>query len=155
MMTTLAARTAIAAGLAARPGTAATHRGVTGQPDAGTPMILAGTIARATFAPPHPVLLVQVEGGEIQVGDLGRPDEFTGPFVQRPGDVGAVREVEFPPVGTLYDPRDRVAAGDRVVVLALRTCLPPHEPRSPWAQLEGGEVVSHEGGLNVRVDGCS
>lgn len=155
MMATSIARAAVALGLVVTSGAATAHHGVSGQYDTGTPIVLAGRITRATFSPPHPVLMVEVEGGELQVGDVGRPDEFTGPFVQRPEDLGEVREVEFSPVGTFYDLRDRVAAGDRVVVLALRNCLPPHELRSSWVQLADGEVVSYEGGLHEKVDGCS
>lgn len=154
MTTTLIRRAAAALGLAVLAGAATAHHGITGQYDTGTPIVLAGTITRATFSPPHPVLLVQVEAGEVQVGDVGRSDEFTGPFVPRPEDTGEVREVEFSPVGTFYDLRDRLAVGDRLVVLALRNCLPPHELRSSWVQLADGEVVSYEGGLHVRVDGC-
>ena len=62
--------------------------------------------------------------------------------------------MEFSPVGNFYDLRDRLAVGDRVTVLALRNCLPPHEIRSSWIQLGDGAVVSYEGGLHVRVDGC-
>lgn len=143
-----------ALGLTALPGAALTHHGVTGQYDTSTPIVLAGTITAATFAPPHPVLSIQVEDEELRIGEVDRPDEFTGPFVQRAEDAGEMREIEFSPVSTFYDLRDEVSVGDRVVVLALRNCLPPNQLRSSWIQLADGEVISYAGGLHVRVDGC-
>lgn len=131
------------------------HHGVTGRYDTSTPIVVTGTVTRATFTPPHPVLSVRVESGEPPAGDVDRPDEFTGPFVARPEDVGQVREIEFSPVRTFYDLSDQVRVGDRVMVLALRNCLPPHQLRSSWIELAGGQVVSYAGGLHRRVEGCS
>lgn len=142
----------IAAGLT---GTAVlAHHGVSGQYDSSSPIVLAGMVTRATFAPPHPVLSVRVEGREVPALDPNRPDEFTGPFIAREEDIGEVREVEFSPVGEFYALRDRIRVGDRVTVLALRNCRPPHELRSSWIQLSSGQVISYSGGLHRRVDGC-
>jgi hypothetical protein len=131
------------------------HHGVTGRYDSSKPIVLAGVVTQATFSPPHPVISVRVEATDIQSLEVDRPDEFTGPFTVRPEDVGQVREVEFSPVRTYFHLGDRVRAGDRVLVLALRNCLPPHQLRSSWIRLANGEVVSHEGGLHRKAHGCN
>ncbi len=139
-------------------GSVLAHHGVTGQYDTGTPIILAGTVTRATFSPPHPVLSVRVEaaGADLPTAaEVGRADDFTGPFVVRPEDVGQVREVELSPVGEFYSLGDQIGVGDRVVVLALRNCLPPFELRSTWVRLPGGQAVSYTGDWARGVDGCS
>lgn len=157
MMKTFGRRTlAVALAVLVLSGDAAlAHHGVTGRYETSRPIVLTGTVTRASFSPPHPVLSVRVEAAELPAGEVDRPDEFTGPFVARPDDVGQVREVEFSPVRTFYDLGDRVRVGDRVLVLALRNCLPPHQLRSSWIQLPDGQVVSYTGGLHRRVDGCS
>lgn len=130
------------------------HHGVTGRYDAAIPIVLAGTVARATFSPPHPILAVRVEEAEVPELAIDRLDEFTGPLVVRAEDVGEVREIEFSPNRLFYDLGERLTVGDRVVVLALRNCLPPHQLRSTWMQLSDGEVLSYEGDWAPTVDGC-
>lgn len=66
-----------------------------------------------------------------------------------------MREIELSPVGTFYDLRDQVRVGDRITLLALRNCEPPHELRSSWIQLSDGQIVSYVGGLHRKVDGCT
>lgn len=141
--------------LVASGGAVLAHHGVTGFYDTSTPIALSGIVTRATFRPPHPVLYVRVEASESPSGDVGRPDEFTGAFVTRPEDVGEVREIELSPVGTFYDLRDQVRVGDRITLVALRNCEPPHELRSSWIQLSDGQIVSYVGGLHRKVDGCT
>lgn len=134
---------------------ASAHHGITGRYDTSNPIALTGTVTRATFAPPHPILLIRVEATEPPASIVDRPDEFTGPLVARPEDVGQVREIEFSPVRTFYNLGNRVRPGDRVTVLALRNCLPPNQLRSSWIRLSDGEVISYAGGLHRKVDGCS
>ncbi len=133
------------------------HHGVTGRYDSSTPIVLSGTVTRATFSPPHPVLLVRIDTAEVTLTaeEVNRPDDFAGPFVVRPRDVGQVREIEFSPVSEFYDLADRVSVGDRVSVLALRNCLPSNELRSSWINLSDGQVVSYTGDWARLVAGCS
>lgn len=136
-------------------GTVLAHHGVSGQYDTSKPFLLAGVVTRTIFSPPHPVLSVRVETANPPPLEVDRPDEFTGPFVARQEDVGQTREIEFSPVQAFFDLGNRVRVGDRVVVLALRNCLPPHQLRSSWIQLSDGDVVSYRGGLHRRVHGCN
>ncbi|WP_200841121.1 DUF6152 family protein [Geminicoccus flavidas] len=136
-------------------GAALAHHGVTGQYDAATPIVLSGTLTAATFSPPHPVLSIRVDGAELPAFEVGRPEEYFGPAVVRPEDVGEVREIELSPVRMFYDLADRLSIGDRVLVVALRNCLPPHELRSTWVRLDDETVVSYTGDWAPGVDGCS
>ncbi|MBB4003656.1 MAG: hypothetical protein V7704_00105 [Aurantimonas endophytica] len=131
------------------------HHGVTGQYDAATPIVLSGIVTDATFSPPHPVITVQVDAPELPPFEVGRPAEYFGPSVVRTEDVGEVRKIELSPVRMFYDLADRLSVGDRVVVVALRNCLPPHQLRSSWVRLEDGAVVSYTGDWAPGIDGCS
>lgn len=141
------------AGLSA--GIASAHHGVTGQYDASRPIAIVGTVTAATFSPPHPVMSVQVEEGELPDVEIGRPGELTGPIALPAENMGDVLEIEFAPASMFYDLRDRLQIGDRVVVLVLRNCRPPHELRSSWILLSNATVVSYDGDWARMVDGCS
>lgn len=131
------------------------HHGVTGRYDTNNPIAITGTVTRATFTPPHPILSVRAEAAAPPAVEGNSPDKFTGPAVARPEDVGQVHAIEFSPARTFYGLGDRVRVGDRVVVLALRNCLPPHQLRSWWIQLSDGQVVSLTGDWARGVAGCS
>lgn len=131
------------------------HHGVTGRYDTSTPIAITGTVTDATFTPPHPVLSVRAEAAQPPNVERNPPDKFTGPTIARPEDVGQVHEIEFSPVQTFYQLGDRVRVGDRIAVLALRNCLPPHQLRSWWIQLADGQVVSISGDWARGVEGCS
>lgn len=142
------------AAFATLAGAASAHHGVTGYYETSKPVLVAGTVTKATFSPPHPVVSVLVEATEVPTGDMGRPDEFKGPITLNAGDVGDVVEVEFSPVSTFYELRDKLRIGDRVMILALRNCDRPQQLRSSWIELSGGEVISYKGGLHRKVETC-
>lgn len=145
----------VAATLLGLAGAVLAHHGVTGQYDAATPIVLSGVLTAATFSPPHPVLSIRVDAAELPDFEVGRPGEYFGPAVVRAEDVGEVREIELSPVRMFYDLADRLSIGDRVLVVALRNCLPPHELRSTWVRLDDDTVVSYTGDWAPGVDGCS
>jgi hypothetical protein len=150
---TLPLSVAVAATIAlGTPSTA--HHGVTGQYDGSVPIVLAGTVVRATFSPPHPVFVIEVTGDELPEGALGRPAEYFGDLVLRPGDLGQQRDVELAPARTFYDLADRVRPGDEVIVVALRNCVGSNQLRSSWLQLADGTVLSYEGDWAPIVNGC-
>ncbi|WP_207477256.1 DUF6152 family protein [Arenibaculum pallidiluteum] len=136
-------------------GTVLAHHGVTGRYDAATPIVLSGTITAATFAPPHPVLSIRVDTAELPAFEVGRPAEYFGRAVVRAEDVGKVREIELSPVRMFYQLSDRLSVGDRIVIVALRNCLSPHQLRSTWLRLSDGTVVSYTGDWAPDVNGCS
>lgn len=131
------------------------HHGTTGQYDAVAPIVLSGTLVSATFAPPHPVLSIEVDRAELPAFEVGRPDEYFGAPIVRSEDVGEVREVELSPVRMYYDLADRLSIGDRIVVVALQNCLPPHQLRSTWLRLDDDTIVSYTEDWAPTVDGCN
>lgn len=130
------------------------HHGVTGQYDGAVPIVLHGTVTAATFAPPHPILSIEVTGDALPDFEVGRAEEYFGPAVVRPEDIGRVIQVEFAPARMFYDLSGRLQQGDEVTILALRNCLPPHQLRSSWLRLSDGEVLSYTGDWAPSVDGC-
>jgi hypothetical protein len=149
-------RLALAAtGVLLSTGAVFAHHGVTGLYDTSRPVALTGTVTAASFSPPHPVISLRVERAAPPAGDLGRPDEITGPIAARDEDVGRERKVEFSPVRPFYAIGRSVRVGDRVTIVALRNCRAPHQLRSSWIRLADGAVVSYAGGLHRRADGCS
>jgi hypothetical protein len=130
------------------------HHGVTGQYDAARPIVLNGILSEAVFAPPHPVLTVRVNDLPLPSATLGRPEDYFGPVTARPEDVGAELVVELSPVRMFYDLADRIEPGDRITLVALRNCLPPHQLRSTWIMLADGDVVTYDGDWAPDVDGC-
>lgn len=141
--------------LALSGGAVLAHHGITGRYDTSAPVAITGTVTDATFTPPHPVFSIRAESAEPPNVEGNLPDKFTRPAVARPEDVGQVHEIEFSPVRTFYQLGDRVRVGDRVAVLALRNCTPPHQLRSWWIQLADGQVVSISGDWARGVEGCS
>jgi hypothetical protein len=135
-------------------GMAIAHHGVSGLYDTSRPVALTGVVTTARFTPPHPVISVRVDDAGAPGGDLGRPDEITGPITARREDVGQVLDVEFSPVRAFYALNGALRPGDRVTIVALRNCRPPHQLRSSWIRLPAGDTVSYEGGLHRRADGC-
>ncbi|APO76928.1 hypothetical protein AM571_PA00036 (plasmid) [Rhizobium etli 8C-3] len=146
-----AAAVVLACGLA---GSAVAHHGVTGRYDASRPILISGIVTATTFSPPHPVLSVRVERANVADGSLGRPSEYFGPVSARPEDLGQVREIELSPVRMFYDLEAKVKPGDRITLVALRNCLPPHQLRSTWIRLRDGETLSYSRDWAPGVDGC-
>jgi hypothetical protein len=130
------------------------HHGFTGRYDRSRPIALTGIVTRASFAPPHPTITLRVEAAEPPELDAAARAEFAGPVAARPEDVGRTLEVEFPPVRAFFDLGGQVRAGDRVAIVALRNCAPPHQLRSQWIRLASGSVVHRAGRMSVQVDGC-
>lgn len=141
-------------GLAVASTAALAHHGVTGRYDASQPILISGEVVETTFSPPHPTLSIRVEAGSVPTDGLGRPQEYFGPVVSRAEDAGVVRTVELSPVRMFYDLEQKLRSGDRVTLVALQNCLSPHQLRSTWVRLSGGEVVSYTGDWARGVDGC-
>lgn len=133
---------------------AGAHHGFTGRYDTGAPIILSGVVRRASFSPPHPTVTITVDASPPALDGVRLPGEFTGRPAFAQQQAGQLVEVEFPPVQTFYRLGDRLRTGDRVTILALRNCLPPHQIRSQWVRLADGSVVEREGRLSYMVDGC-
>jgi len=134
--------------------TAPAHHGVSGRYDVSQPIVLSGTITQASFSPPHPVLSVRVDTAEMPELETDRPPQLKARPIARQEDVGMVRRIELSPVRMFFELGPRVRNGDRVTILALRNCLPPHQLRSFWIRLADGQIISHEGDWARGVEGC-
>jgi hypothetical protein len=127
------------------------HHGFSGRYDTERPQWIEGVITGAQWAPPHPVIELRVSADERPPSDLALPSELTGALI--PSAAGRIT-VEFPPVSTFFALRDSLKLGDRVALIALRNCEPPHQLRSQWVRLPSGSVVSRSGRLSTMVSGC-
>lgn len=145
---------AVSLGLLGLGGAVFAHHGVTGQYDGAVPIVLQGTVTAATFSPPHPIMSVEVTGTTLPEFEVGRVEEYFGPAVVRPHDVGRVVQVEFAPARMFYDLADSLQVGDEVTIVALRNCLPPHQLRSNWLRLPDGAVLSYTGDWAPSVEEC-
>ncbi|MBR9765854.1 MAG: hypothetical protein GYB53_20625 [Rhodobacteraceae bacterium] len=130
------------------------HHGVTGRYDGASPLLISGSVEAATFAPPHPVLTVRVDGAGRVDAQTGRPEEYFGAVIVPEAMVGNSHEIELSPVSMFYRLSEVLEPGDRITLVALRNCLPPHQLRSTWVRLESGEVRSYEGDWAPVVETC-
>jgi hypothetical protein len=146
-------RHALAASLVLAATAAAAHHGFTGRYDTDRPIWLTGTVAALSASPPHPTASIRVDEAPGPPPAV-LPAEFTGTLAARPEDGGRTLQIEFPPVGAFYALGQRLRPGDRVAVMALRNCRPPHQLRSQWIRLPDGAVVQREGRLSYMGRGC-
>ena len=133
---------------------AAAHHGFTGRYDTDRPIWLAGTVSAASFGPPHPVVTVTADARATVPQLDSVPKELSGAVVARADDGGQSRTIEFPPVQTFFALADRIEVGDRVEIIALRNCRPPHQLRSQWVRLVDGTVITRDGRLASMARGC-
>lgn len=156
--TRTARRLALSAGLAIAAAAlpAAAHHGFTGAYDATRPLYLEGTVEAVTLAYPHVEMTVTVPA-DIAVPDalpeldvLGIPDAQD---IIAPVDAGTY-DLQMAGTSFVVDLADRVMVGDRVALVALRNCQPPHEHRSRWIRLASGDVVTRGGETQAEVQGC-
>ncbi|MGL4635847.1 MAG: hypothetical protein ACRCWF_07700 [Beijerinckiaceae bacterium] len=129
------------------------HHGFTGRYDTDKPVWLTGTVTAASFSPPHAVLAVQIS--PTLPPSMVMPSEITGPLIAPLEDSGQIRQIEFPPVGDFFQLSDKVRIGDRVEVIALRNCRPPHQLRSQWIRIADGSVTQRVGRLSYMARGCA
>ncbi|WP_163269550.1 hypothetical protein [Chelativorans alearense] len=135
---------------------AAAHHGFTGAYDATSPLYVEGTVEAVTLAYPHVEMTVAVPA------DITVPDVLPGLDVLGIPDAQAkIAPIEadtydLQMAGTEFvtDLADRIQVNDRVSLVALRNCLPPHEIRSRWIRVASGDVVTVAGETQAEVQGC-
>jgi hypothetical protein len=154
MSYTLSRRSLLAAAGAMLVTPASAHHGFTGRYDASQPIWLAGQVVRATFAPPHPTIRLQIEAGAAPSLAGPLPHGLPAAPAARAGDAGQELEIELPPIRAFFDLGERLRQGERIEMIALRNCLPPHQLRSQWLRLAGGAVVSRDQRMAYMVTGC-
>jgi hypothetical protein len=131
------------------------HHGFTGRYDTDAPIWILGAVTAAAFSPPHPVLNVRVDIDAAAPQNLPVISSVTGAVAVRAADHGQVLAVELPPVGTFFGLSSQVRVGDRVAMIALRNCAPPHQLRSQWIRLANGSVIERAERMSYMVRGCA
>lgn len=134
-------------------GTAAlAHHGFSGRYDRSTPLWIEGVVTDASFGFPHSTLVLDTGAGALPVDLPESAVEFADGLAILP-EAGEVA-VEFPPVGRFNGLEDRVGVGDRIQLVVLRNCEPPHQLRVQWIAPATGEPVVREGRMQEEVAAC-
>jgi hypothetical protein len=128
------------------------HHGFTGEYDSSTPLWIEGTVTKVTFSPPHPTMVIRLQRDARPTPPSPLPPEAN----KAPALLAdrATAEVEFPPIGTFYALGEKVKIGDKVSLIALRNCKPPHQLRSQWIRIASQEVVTRDGRMSYMVARC-
>jgi hypothetical protein len=140
-------------------GAAWAHHGFGGRYDLANPVWIEGEVTEAYFGQPHAELNIAVPDDLsllASVPDLGSAASFldADALVILPETQGATVVVELPPTQQYYGLGDRVAVGDRVAIVAVRNCEPPHQLNGQWLRLADGEVVARAGAMSYMVEAC-
>ncbi|MBB4005540.1 DUF6152 family protein [Aurantimonas endophytica] len=135
------------------------HHGFGGRYDLSAPVWIEGEVTRAYFGQPHAELVIRVAddlGVPAAPPDLGSAATFLDPGrLQVRADMrGASVEVELPPTQKYFSLGERIAVGDRIAIIAVRNCDPPHQLNGQWLRLADGEIVARAGAMSYMVGGC-
>jgi hypothetical protein len=145
----------IAALTAMVPAAVLAHHGFGGNYDRSAPIYLEGTVTDAYFGQPHPEVDLQVDtAAPLPLQSSADAEEFAQGLVGWSPELGDSLTVEFPPVGRFFDLDGRVAVGDRIAVIVLRNCEPPHQLRGQWIALSDGSEIVREGRMQTEIAGC-
>jgi hypothetical protein len=137
-------------------GVASAHHGFTGAYDASQPLYLEGEVTAATLVLPHAEMTITVPAGVSVPQGLTQLDALGIRDVSaklRPMPAGSYR-VQMAGTNFVRDLNGKIEVGDRIALVALRNCHPPHEVRSRWIRVSGGEVITRGGSTQAEVDGC-
>jgi hypothetical protein len=150
---------AAAAALVTVVGSAFAHHGFGGRYNLAEPVWIEGIVREAYFGQPHAELLIEVPA-ELSLPqdapDLASAASFldAAALTVLPETMGQTVEVELPPTQQYFSLGDRVAIGDRIAVVAVRNCEPPHQLNGQWLRLADGEVVARSGAMSYMVEDC-
>ncbi len=149
-------RTAIAAALAASlaAGAALAHHGFGGEYDRSTPIYLEGVVEQAFFGYPHAEIVLTADASVDNAPGVVAEGEFGDGLTFWRAELGPSVEIEFPPVRRFFDLDGRIAPGDRIGVVVLRNCEPPHQLRGQWVAPAEGDPVVRSGRMQNEVSGC-
>lgn len=80
--------------------------------------------------------------------------EFAAGLAVWKAELGEAPEIEFPPVRRFFALEERIQPGDRIALIALRNCEPPHQLRAQWVAPESGPPVVRSGRMQSEVERC-
>ena len=133
---------------------AAAHHGFSGRYDRTAPIYLEGTVIEAYFGYPHAEVTLEADPAAVGIALPAEASAFTTGLTYWRDALGARPEIEFPPTRGFFDLDGRVRPGDRVAVVVLRNCEPPHQLRGQWISVADGSTVLRSGRVQDEVDGC-
>ncbi len=130
------------------------HHGFGGAYDRSAPIYLEGTVEQAYFGYPHAELVLRADPSASPADLPDNAAEFMPGLGVWQADLGEAPEVEFPPVRRFFDLADRIEVGDRIALIVLRNCEPPHQLRAQWVAPESGPPVVRSGRMQSEVESC-
>lgn len=142
LMTTLMAASVLVVGAEA-------HHGFSGRYDVTKPLYVGGRVKSAVFGYPHAVLEIIPDGlPPTQVPVESSPQ---APLLMKAGGIVAI---ELPPVAIFNSLESRIKVGDRIGLIVLRNCDPPHQYRALWVAPVEGLPVNRDRRYQGEVQGC-
>lgn len=140
-------------------GAAWAHHGFGGRYDVAQPIWIEGEVTEAYFGQPHAELTIRVPADlalPTSAPDLGTTGSFlnANALVVLPELQNATVVVELPPTEQYYGLGDRLSPGDRIAIVAVRNCEPPHQLNGQWLRLADGEIVGRSGAMSYMVEAC-
>lgn len=133
---------------------ASAHHGRNGAYDVSRPIALEGVVTEVSFAPPHPVITIQLDARPRPASAAGIPGYEGASAINRREDAGALRVIEFSPLPQFTALRDKVAVGSRVQVMAFRNCIGSHDLRGHWVKAADGTIAQRDNRPTSAVNGC-
>ncbi|MEM9764015.1 MAG: hypothetical protein AAF968_16160 [Pseudomonadota bacterium] len=129
------------------------HHGFGGRYDRSAPIYLEGTVLEAYFGFPHAEVLIEADPDAIVAPASIATGEFVTGLTFWQAALGLQVEVEFPPVARFFALEERVDVGDRIGLVVLRNCEPPHQLRAQWVAPPTGPPVIREGTMQSEEPG--
>lgn len=150
MFTRRAALAGLASTILPLPGLA--HHGFGGRYERGRPIWAIGTVEAAYFGQPHAEITLRPDTAARKGALANAVAEFQEGLSRLLSD--APLEIEFPPVRLFFSLDGRVTVGDRVEVITLRNCIPPHQLRAQAIRLSSGEWIVRAGRMQTETETC-
>ncbi|MEO0632074.1 MAG: hypothetical protein AAFY46_15325, partial [Planctomycetota bacterium] len=140
--------------LAALFGTLAlAHHGFGGRYDRAAPIYLEGRVLEAYFGFPHAEVVIDVDPKAMVAPEPVATGAFATGLTFWRAALGRQVKVEFPPVARFFALEGRVQLGDRMGLVVLRNCEPPHQLRAQWVAPSEGRPVIREGTMQTEERG--
>lgn len=133
---------------------ASAHHGYTGEYDANRPIYIEGTVRKVDVAYPHVEMTIQVTQRTQVPATLPKIADVAIPDVMKIMTMAAPGTYALQVAGLQTELQGRIAAGDRIALVALQNCLPPNQYRTRWVRIASGDVVSLAGNTQTEVAGC-
>lgn len=138
---------------------ASAHHGFSGRYDLSRPVWIEGDVIAGYYGQPHAELTIRTDADltlPTSRPDLGPTANFldAGSLTVLPETRGRTIKIELPPTQQYFDLGNRIAAGDRIAIVAVRNCESPHQLNGQWLRLAGGAVIARSSAMSYMVKSC-